>query len=126
MKNWSVIVLALVVCVLSSIDLQAQDSRKVVYSDTLNVSFSEHAISHDQIFVGKVDAYDPENQNIEYFMIYQNDKPIFTIDKYYGHIYTRREFMPYLCEHGSFDLTVWVTDGELASSANILVNIICH
>jgi hypothetical protein len=121
MKNWSVII-TMVVFFISGVKIQAQQETEIIYSDTINVWVGDHShLSNDQFFIGKVDAYDPEKQLLEYFILQLTNKPFFTIDSKYGHIYTRRKYLPYLCEVGTFDLKVWVSDGQQASSANILI-----
>ncbi|MCB2222479.1 MAG: cadherin repeat domain-containing protein [Bacteroidetes bacterium] len=121
MKNWSVII-TVVVFLMTGLKIQAQHQPDVIYGDTMKVVVGNYSpLSNDHFFIGKVSAYDPENQSLEYFIFQLTNKPLFTIDRKFGHIYTRRKYLPYLCDVGTFNIKVWVTDGQQSTSASILV-----
>jgi hypothetical protein len=91
-----------------------------VVSDTI-FTISENP--NNGVVIGKLNAFDPDNDLLSYNILSGNDEEIFQISQS-GHILVKEGSYINYDNYQSFLLLIEVSDGELSDSAQIQINVI--
>jgi endonuclease/exonuclease/phosphatase family metal-dependent hydrolase len=91
-----------------------------VVNDTI---FSVNEFPQDKTQIGKISAYDPENESLSYSIISGNNQNIFSID-YEGNIVVENGSLLDYEIKNSYLLVIQVSDGELKKNLQLTINVI--
>jgi hypothetical protein len=91
-----------------------------VANDTI---FSVNEFPQDKTQIGKISAYDPENESLSYNIISGNNQNIFSIDDEGNMVVEHGSLLDYDLKN-SYLLVIQVSDGELKTNLQLTIRII--
>lgn len=106
--------------IIFSNDVVIPSNLPPVVNDTI---FSLNEFPEDGYVIGRVEASDPDNDSLTFNIISGNEQNIFLIDEY-GNIIVQNGSLIDYDNVNSFLLVVQVSDGELQSNMQLLINVI--